>query len=588
MKKSIKIASVLCAAMLAVGGVVGCGGNGGSGKKTELNIGVFNGGLGYQWAKDLEKEFEELYKDVSFEPGKVGVDVVIDPKKDLYKTEAIKSAIKNNNGAKDIYYTCYELYRECANEGLAYNITDILNENVYLANGEMADMTYDADSKKYVLNEGATAPVMSMLDKMNDTWKESYYYDDNSAITAGYYAIPYESSIMGFVYDYDLFQEKGWLDYDGIDGTPSTMAEFWELLDRIVEANMIPVTGFPYWKGVTSAYMGQYEGFDAAALNYTYDGEYTFRNLPQTTLDVFTDAFCQENNITNNGDGTYTVTITPGNAWLLAYQSGKDSYIKWVRQLSNIDYIDSNIYKQSYDYSAAQSTFVLSKLNKRGQKRIAMIVEGEWWENEARAYFNSTGGYGSRDFRYMALPTIEGQTTGYNCVGADALATDLIVNAKTKNIELVRLWLQYSHSETALENFTLTNGVTRNSFKYDLSDEQQSKLTPFGRCVYQMKMGIKQYSNVKAMYPTKYSDRHVFATNTTMGGFGTIISSLVMGERNKWDAIGTYLISFFNKHIEGINNQKDVTAEEFIDKMHEYYSKEYWEQAYRSFQGVNN
>lgn len=132
---------------------------------------------------------------------------------------------------------------------------------------------------------------------------------------------------------------------------------------------MIPFTykNGDYWAGISSAYLAQYEGTESAALNYTYKGEYTFRNLPQSTLDVFTDEFCAENGITNNNDGTYTVTITPSNAWLLAYQSGKDSYIKFMRNVIDPEYYDNNRYLQSYDYLMAQTTFVLSKLGKKSE-----------------------------------------------------------------------------------------------------------------------------------------------------------------------------------------------------------------------------
>lgn len=140
-----------------------------------------------------------------------------------------------------------------------------------------------------------------------------------------------------------------------------------------------------------------------------------------------------------------------------------------------------------------------------------MIVEGEWWENEARANFNYTGGYGTRDFRFMIMPKMEGQyDNSVQYIGGADIATDMVVNAKTDKIELCKLWLHFSHSERALEEFTLTNGVVRDSFEYDLSDEQLNSLTPFGRNVYCIKKGVGVYENVKTIYPATYTDQNAF------------------------------------------------------------------------------
>ena len=587
--RKLRVFSLASAALIVAGCFGGCGGGGASGgnqKKTELKIGVFNGGLGYAWADQLAEEFEEKYKDVSFEPGKTGVDVIIDPQKELFKVDSIKAALQQNTSANDIYYTCYRFFKEFANSKLVYNLNDIVNEKVYLDNGELADMTYNPETKSYELKDGAEAPTKSLKDKMGSQWQNAYYYDDNSGIEAGYYALPYETSLEGFIYDYDLFKDQGWLDYSGIDGTPGTMDEFFDLLDRIVEANMIPFTykNGDYWAGISSAYLAQYEGTESAALNYTYKGEYTFRNLPQSTLDVFTDAFCAENGITNNNDGTYTVTITPSNAWLLAYQSGKDSYIKFMRNVIDPEYYDTNRYQQSYDYLMAQTTFVLSKLGKKTQKRIAMIVEGEWWENEARANFNYTGGYGTRDFRFMIMPKMEGQyDNSVQYIGGADIATDMVVNAKTDKIELCKLWLHFSHSERALEEFTLTNGVVRDSFEYDLSDEQLNSLTPFGRNVYRIKKGVGAYGNVKTIYPATYTDQNAFYASTPMSAYGKPIASTAMGAYGTYAAVGTYMSTWFADHA-GVNGKEWISAETFITGVHDYYDKSRWELAFSQWQ----
>ncbi len=580
MKGRIKrFISLVLGFVLSLSLFTACGGN--SGNKTILKIGVFNGGLGYQWAVTLESQFESLYEDVSFEPGKKGVDVQINPQKDLFKVDAIKSAIKNNSNPEDIYYTCYEFYKEFAKEGLVLNITDTVQEKVYLPNGELADMTYNPETKKYELNEGAQAPTMSIEDKMYDFFDDAFYMDNKMAdfdnngqadVSVGYYALPYETSISGFVYDHDLFEEYGWLTFSGKDGLPKTMDEFFELLDLIYGADMIAWTGHfsNYWQGWLSSFYAQYEGYDNAVLSYTYDGTYTF---PQSSVDMiendypeFLDGLVDANNAIKNQDGTYTVTIKPENAWLLAYQPSKMELLKVLRDLTDPLYFNPALHNTGSTYDVIQRDYVWSKL---AGMRIAMIQEGEWWENEARSYFNTTGGYGSRDFRFMPMPMIDGQALEDTHVFASANAgTHLVVNGKTKKAELCRLWLQFSHTESALETFTLANGAVRDAFKYDLSDTQLNQLTPFARNVYDIKTNTND--NIQVLRASPYANSHAFANNTPMGGIHDGFSTLLSGAYGSWDAIGGNEFSFFFNHAGDLEDNY-VTVDEFLYGKDDYF-----------------
>lgn len=604
MKKLIKILAVTLCCIISLSVLPACGG-GGKSNATVLKIGVFNGGLGYKWAEDLAIAFEEKYEGVSFEPGKEGVDVQINPQKDLFKVESIKSAISNNSNAEDIYYTCYEFFKEFAKEGLALNITDVVDEKVYLDNGELADMTYNPDTKKYELAPGAVAPTKSMSDKMTDFFKDSYYMttkhvdftgDGIADIPEGYYALPYETSISGFIYDYDLFEEQGWLDYDGVDGVPDTMEDFKDLLERIEQANMIAYTGKygNYYYGWRAGYIAQYEGFENAALNYTFDGEYTFNaDSVQIINQDYPTALEEEvgkNRAVANTDGSYTVTIVPENAWLLIYQPSKAKYVEDMRDIVDSRFFLSELHEQSYDYEMIQQGFVWSKLEKEGAKRIAMIHEGEWWENEARSFFNITGGYGSRDFRFMPTPYIEGQfDEDVRSFGAHNAGTHLIVNGRTKQAELCRLWLQFSHSESALEKFTLTNGAVRDAFEYDLSDEQLQELTPFGRNVYNIK--TNKNDNIEIYRASAYLNAHDFSVFNPMGGFEYDIWTLMSGKHGSWDAIGSSVFSYFFAHAGDVTDNY-VSAEEYLYGdgttggtlgANGYYNKEYWETTYKTW-----
>lgn len=593
MKKIKKVVSLALLPVLATSVFAGCGGNDDDGK-TVLKIGVFNGGMGYAWAEEIEREFEEAYADVSFESGKKGVNVKINPQKELFNQDTVKAAIENNQDPEDIYYTAYRAGVTFSRQGIAADITSLVTEKCYNDDGSLA--TYNAETGKYV---GATK---SIADKLSQEYQDAFFFDENEVdydsdgtpnITAGYYSLPYQDDLSGFIYDYDLFKEKGWLDYTGVDGLPDNLEDFFDLMDRIVEAGIIPFTyaatqTYYYTTAFRDAFIGQYEGMENAQLNYTYNGTYTF---PENT---FASDVIAEEGITVNDDGTQTVTITPENAWLLIYQPSKEAYVEFMRQLMDTRYLDPDVTETSMNYTGAQEQFILSKLGKQGQKRIAMIYEGEWWENEARSNFNYTGGYGSREFRFFPLPFIEGQNDeNVRSIGSYFPGCSLFVNARSSKQNLARLWLQFSHSETALEDATIMTGMTR-AYDYSLDDNQLAKMTPFGRNTYQIKRGL--YTNkgtsgtlkVQVVTDMSWADSHLFYASCPMGGFGGMQSG-ALGSTSVSKSFGNidygnaFLINVFYKNMGKFAGEKKLSAADYINGMYQYYSKANWTSAYNNW-----
>lgn len=609
MKKNVrKTISVSLACMLiasTASSLAACGGS----TVTELNIGVFNGGLGHEWALTLEKQFEEKYADVSFEDGKTGVDVVIYPEKDQFKVETIRQNINNGTG-EDIYYTCYEFRNEFARDGQAMNITDVVRQNAYKENGEIADGAFNAATGKYEF----TNATKSLEDKLVDPYKSAYYMDANDVDfdsdgnkdkEEGYYALPYETSVSGFIYDYALFQTKGWLDYDGPDGEPTTMEDFYDLIDRICDAEMFPFISGPsnYWYSFTVGFMAQYEGYDKAALNYTYDGEYTFDAATVTKMKdnydtqrtqvgngiTLPETFEELTYVTMNGDGSATVAITPESAWTLAYQPGKEAYVEFCRKMATpgeagFGYFDPNNHDLKFD--KIQETFVKSFRPTGDQKRIAMLFEGEWWENEAKSYFEQTGpyAYGTRDFRMMPIPVMEGQKTEGRSLGISTTGTDMIINNKSTAGEkaAASLWVQFAHSESALETFTLSNGAYRNAYTYDLSQTQLDELTPYGRNIYKLKTDTTDDVTIYAA--AGYGNAHDFYELCPMGGFASEMGTSVAGNYGEWASVpGTF--GFMLGHAGDVASEDHafVSAESFMNGVYNHYSLKNWLGSYKGY-----
>ena len=213
-----------------------------------MSIGIFNGGFGYEWANQVAADFAEYYKDYSFEEGKKGVYVEVLKSKELYGGSMIVSRIENKLEKVDMYYTANEVQDI---KHVSADITDIISEKVYDEQGNLA-------------KEGEG--VKSILDILDPHYQNQY--NIGTQTNPVYKYLPYEDCLTGFIYDYDLFSENGWLTYSGLDGTPKYTDEFIDLCNKIVKAGYTPWTTsmdtswYPdnFYQGFVMQYEGEQNG----------------------------------------------------------------------------------------------------------------------------------------------------------------------------------------------------------------------------------------------------------------------------------------------------------------------------------------
>lgn len=512
-------------------------------KTTTLQITVFDGGLGVEWIKQVGSAFRQAYKDVSFEEGKTGVYVEILPKKEQLADDLLREGLKLKNETSDLYYTSSTDITSFAESGVMADITDIVTEDIY--DSETREVSEDGE--------------LSILDKMDPFYAETMNLGTKES--PKYYCLPFEDCIYGLVYNHSLFEDNNWLTYSGLYGLPKTTAEFYDLLNRIYNAGYTCFTYAPndagfYAQQFNLGFVGQYEGYEAANLNLTFDGEYTF-----------------------SGD-TEPTEITPENAWMLKDQQGKKELVYFLRRFIDKKYYSNKVTSVSYPFADAQNDFVMGRLN-GGSDTVAMLLEGEWWENEARDNFTTAAkrggaeyGYGGEesDFRFMPIPQAPGgKNEKYTFGGNDG--TLLFVNKNSEKKDLIKKWLQFAFSESALETFTLNTGVTL-AFNYELDESQRASLTPFARSTYDIKKGMyKDQCEVVRVCSHYYENEYSATTGNTMGGFGHSLETDTPGGghyTNLWNAFVKY-------------DATQLPADDVFASWDKQYNQSDWEANYQAY-----
>ena len=430
--------------------------------KEQLYIGNTYGAFGDAWLKEAISLFEQEYPDVQ---------VWVDNEKDLYSNANLIDRIDTNR--QDLYILGNMTYYNYVNKNKFADITDIVTKP---------------------MNENTvgfkTQETQSIQEKMkNDSQRDFYETDDGK-----YFAVPHYDAYSGLIYDVDLFEEKKYyfnenetgfvtsLDQkrskgpDGEfgtvdDGLPASVEQFKQLCDRMVVTGTTPFT----WAGKSQYYMDRFlnsvwasvDGLDNFNLNNSFSGAYTFAGDSQPT------------------------PITEQNAYLLQNQKGKTVALQLAKVIaSDSRYISSNAILPSQSNTLAQDEFLLSRWT---DKRIGMLIDAAWWENEANTTFEGIAAergeqYSrlNRKFAFMPTPyrNADGTAISGTLYSANPNAIIAISNFSQKK-DLAKRFLLFLHSDEAMRIFTRVTGVPR-AYKYDMTEEDLGKMSYFARSVWDL------------------------------------------------------------------------------------------------------
>ena len=475
--------------------------------KAHISVATLDKGIGTAWLTNAAKEFEELYKDATgFEEGKTGVEVAV-----VGSTSYDGAYIQNQALNEDIYFTEGIPYRELSREGKFLEITDIVNEKL---------TDYGEDK--------------TIIDKIDGTLAD--YITVNNKV----YGVPFYDSFYGMVYDMDLWNEESlYLSKDGKfvkkngdlslgtdnvagtldDGLPATYDEFDKLMKKMLDKQIIPFIasekGIEYTANYLFNIFADYEGVDNMKLTLTMTG--TANDLVEKGWDGTGEAPLESKDITED------------KGYELQRQVGRYKTLKFFNDV--IISSPENYNKQlEVSHISAQSSFIEGK---QLGKPIGMIIEGSWWENEAKSAFASyEKNYGTRsNYAIMPIPFENAEKAAacnYKHTYLSLSQSFGIISKSSQNQKLAKEFMKFLHTDKMLSKFTRDTSITR-PLNYQITAEDQTKLTTYAKSL----INLKETANVFYPYSTNQLQ---LDNNSVFGAFNWVWHTTIKGTdyRHPW------------------------------------------------------
>ena len=435
--------------------------------RTQLYVGIYNGGWGREWLDSAVEKFEEKFPEY---------EIVVTPKKDDYEYDALTNTITSD--FNDMYITACS-YHAYIDDNKILDISDQLTM-------DMADVG---------------EPGKTVHDKLLAEYKDFYNLGTEEA--PQYYAVPFGSSVWGLNYDVDLFEEAGlyisssdgsgsnivWTNgkqgspaksagrdgeigtYD--DGTPVTWAEFQALLRRMKMNNITPFT----WSAVTG-----YVNYIMMSLWADAEGKDNF-DLLKTLEGSFTDY--QGNTVNLTSETGYNINLMKGKQYAL-------QFIQEVASEGNYSSVAGAL-----SFTEAQSNYIESKYIASEQgginKRVAFLFDGGHWYNETKAYIEQTNqtlyseeyGQSGRRFSVMPFPQFDDSRQDRATYLESSHEFSIFVNAQTSRADLAGLFIRFLCTDEILRESTVISGLKR-ACEYELSEEEIARMPYYYGEVYKL------------------------------------------------------------------------------------------------------
>ena len=494
-----KLPIILLMPLATISSLSGCGGKQTTptdASKTQIYVNNFRRGFGSEWLDSLCRRFEEANKDISYEEGKTGVQIIV---------SNIGSPADSRMGSilgnrDEVYFTEQSYYFDFQ----TYNGVNLLE-----------DITDVVTEPLTEYNE-----TRSIEDKLTDEQKD--FYGVKGGATPRYYALAHYNGFFGFNYDVDLFDKYGFYfaetplsgtngqfittrnavkssgpngilgDWD--DGLPKTYDQFYQLCDYMVFKGCIPWVAsskeaFGYMNLLVNSMATDHEGMEQMFNKFKNSG--TMTDLGEVD---------DSGNITK----LPATELTKENGYMAYKMLGQYHALKFLKTLhDNPNYHHPNLTATSgYSAEASQNDFLRSRIfNEKnpssGTKPIGMISEGIWWEAETSENSSILADqYGeeyrreNRRFAFLPFPkaTEERYAQSHKNTLFDHLFSLVFMKSGIAEWKkpLIKKFLRFAHTDESLRDFTVKTNTTK-AFNYELTAEDEAKMTYYGKTLVQLK-----------------------------------------------------------------------------------------------------
>ena len=525
-KRNRLLSMVICVvlALVTALSMVGCGPRDEGEKidktKTQLYIAAYGGGYGTAYLEDLKTRFEEYTKDMKFEPGTTGVQVIIRPDQEKYTATNMKTQLAYDNN--EVFYLSGSELSSFVQDGMLTDITDVVKADLseFGEPGVTIESKLSQNYKDYLMRDGKYYELPFVDTSLGvvysaEVFKEQGLYiakggspserliaHYDNYIASGGDADAYVMPDINTLWDYDeedgdyyVFTKTGEksagpdgdysTEYD--NGLPATIEDFEAFLERCQKTTTDAIIWTGQYEDTYSAFLPRsfyvnYHGVDEAGILNTAGGE----GVETRVIESFA-----------NGQPVITktsISASKDNLDKLAKQAGHYYALDLLNKILDSGKV-SNLTWQGYSNTRTQAEFIIS--NKFGNTPIALMIEGSWWESEA----DSAGIYKdyaadftkkSRDFGFLPMPEathddyllrVKGEKKG-TIIGDGA---SLFIKSGLSEIKtnLAKLFLKFSLTEESLRRFTVKTSMPA-PYSYELKSEDYADMTPFAKSYIQL------------------------------------------------------------------------------------------------------
>ena len=458
--------------------------------KTNLSVAIYSGGYGTNWIDGAIERFEAKYENTSFADGEVGVNVI--PNKDKsYTGNSLTTTVKNND-AINIYFAGEVPYRELYLDNALLDITDLVKDTKNEQDGKTIESKFSNEYKEF-LSENGKYYAIPLYEAYNGitydagVFKSKKLYFSNKADTTASNRYPGTNAFVTGANDTKSCGPDGVFNtYD--DGLPSTYQEFYKLMDKMTLNGVTPfVFSFNsthYSNNLIISLFENYVGAEGvnAVVNYDTNGE---------EIEIVT-------GFDGNTPTVESKVLTRENANQIKQSLGMYYASEFAQKVfgNNTNYDTVNTATTHLD---AMERFMKSGLD--GGNYIGMLLDGNWWYNEATddglfkglvETYPST--YQEKDFKFMPLPhQYAGTVTPRD--ESEVLTPVLLsggtyafisANIPQERIKAAKAFLSFCYGDEELCKATeVSNGVLR-AVNYDFSSVS-STVNSYAQSVFAMR-----------------------------------------------------------------------------------------------------